>query len=255
VTAVNASVTTPDFNFGGATLQHAQMAMTYAAATATMPEQFTLSGGTTLHTRTGQDFHPPTRRRRQPDRGPGDPERPADQPGRHGQRFVQGRAPGRATNPGIHIVGGSLQSLDVTLNGGFALFGVGINPRDLGVHYSKPTGVVQVTGGVEVVVTDKIRGISDAPDGGLTINTGTGAVQVNGLEVQFDVNLGAFQIKKPGRQVHTNTDGVSVAGSGSVVFPAGFAVGGSFQIDHGKQLTEIGLSFDGSVPIARPGCS
>jgi hypothetical protein len=150
---------------------------------------------------------------------------------------------GDARHPGLVIAKGNLDSLDVTLNGGFQLAGFGLTAKNLEVSYSRGAHQVQIQGAVDVQLTRKIHGSANLYNGGITIDTNTGAVQVNGVEFKIDAQMGAFAVHDLDIK-YANTNGViSVAASGDVTFPVGFTVGGSFAFAGGR-LQEIGLKYD-----------
>jgi hypothetical protein len=150
---------------------------------------------------------------------------------------------GTASDPGIVVQNGSLTRLDVTLNGGFHLGGFALTANNLEVRYNGPSHQMQIGGGIDLQLTQGIHGAALLPNGGITIDTQTGAVQVHGVEVRLDLQLGAFAIHDLDI-VYTNTNGViGVAASGHVQFPVGFTIGGNFGFQGGR-LTEIGLSYD-----------
>jgi hypothetical protein len=150
---------------------------------------------------------------------------------------------GTASSPGLVIQNGDLTSLDVTLNGGFQLAGFALTANNLEVRYDAPSHQMQIRGGVDVQLTPRIHGSANLTDGGITIDTRTGAVQVNGVEFMLDAQMGAFAVHDLDIK-YTNTGGViGVAASGDVTFPVGFSVGGSFSFQGGR-LQEIGLRYD-----------
>ena len=57
---------------------------------------------------------------------------------------------GQDGGPGLIVSDGTLQSLDVTINGSFSLFGLTVAPNDLQVSYNAGDSVLQVTGGISV---------------------------------------------------------------------------------------------------------
>jgi hypothetical protein len=150
---------------------------------------------------------------------------------------------GDANHPGLMIVHGDLDRLDVTLNGGFQLAGFALTAQNLEVRYDHGASQVQIQGGVDVQLTQKVHGSAILNNGGITINTTTGAVQVNGVEFKIDAQMGAFAVHDLDIK-YANTNGViTVAASGDVTFPVGFTVGGSFTFSGGR-LQQIGLMYD-----------
>ncbi len=149
---------------------------------------------------------------------------------------------GTAGNPGLVVQNGDLSSLDVTLNGGFQLAGFGLTANNLEVRYDAAGHQVQLSGGIDVQLTPRIHGSATLPNGGITIDTQTGAVQVNGVEFQVHAQMGAFAADVDLQYTNTG-NGIAVSASGEVTFPVGFTVGGSFAFRNGR-LQEIGLMYD-----------
>src|SRR5262249_15001321 len=95
---------------------------------------------------------------------------------------------------GIKVKNGKLEQLDVTLNGSFNLFGISVSPEQLRVDYDSNLDRLQITGGMVAQVSPQIRGEVSLPaadangDGGVVINTSTGAVTVNKVHFSFDVS-------------------------------------------------------------------
>ncbi len=150
---------------------------------------------------------------------------------------------GNAGSPGITIVGGQLIYLNIGLTGSFSLFGLVIAPKNLTVQYDANANELQITGAVSVKVTNQIKGEANFPNGGITINTSTGAVDVDGLEIKFDVALGMFQVRDLTIKYTYSNGVIGFAASGKVQFPSGFEIGGSFTFNAGN-LTQIGLSYN-----------
>ena len=117
---------------------------------------------------------------------------------------------------------------------------------------------MQLQGGVEVQLSSQIQAGATLTQGGITINTSTGAVQVNGVEFKLHVQMGAFAVHDLDIR-YTNTNGViGVSASGDVTFPVGFQVGGSFAFAGGR-LQEIGITYDAGsmtgIAVGDTGCS
>lgn len=159
---------------------------------------------------------------------------------------------GTAQAPGLEIIDGKLSKLNVTLLGTFSLFGLVVAPKDFHVQYDKNTDEVQLGGGVNVQVTSQIKGEATLPDGGITIDATTGAVEIHGLHFKFDVTIGMFEVhgleityaKNNGiTNFSASAQGGNPQNPNGLKFPGGFTIGGSFAFTNGK-LVEIGLSYD-----------
>jgi uncharacterized protein YbaA (DUF1428 family) len=122
---------------------------------------------------------------------------------------------GDHAHPGIVIDNGSLYSLDATVTGSLNLFGVSLQANDLEVVYTSTTNQVTVTGGVGFSVGDKFGAAISIDNGGVTIDTKTGAVSIN-------------------------TSNLAMSGSVTI---GGATVAGSFALDSTGHLDSIGVSY------------
>jgi hypothetical protein len=156
---------------------------------------------------------------------------------------------GTDAKPGLQIIGGKLSFMDVTLNGGFHLAGLSVAPKDLEVTYDSVHNVVQLQGSLDIQMGSHLDVSATLDHGGITINTSTGAVQLNGLDIKGHLDLKSFQVDLDFK--FSNTNGISVALDGEVTFPSGFTVGGSFDVENG-QLCEIGLKYDAGATTGLP---
>jgi pimeloyl-ACP methyl ester carboxylesterase len=151
---------------------------------------------------------------------------------------------GNAASPGLVIVNGQLESMNIAVSGSFNLFGVTLTAESLSVQYSRSTGILQLQGGVAVQLSNIIRGSVSLPNGGIVINTQTGQVEIHGLRLEFDVQLGAFRIDDLFVEYTRSTSGqISIAAGGVVTLPGGIAIGGQFSIVNGR-FSSIALSYD-----------
>ena len=151
---------------------------------------------------------------------------------------------GNAASPGLVIVNGELESMNIAVSGSFNLFGVTLTAESLSVQYSRSTGIVQLQGGVAVQLSNIIRGSVSLPNGGIVINTQTGQVEVHGLRLEFDVRLGAFRIDDLFVEYTRSAAGqISIAAGGVVTLPGGMAIGGQFSIVNGR-FSSVALSYD-----------
>lgn len=154
-------------------------------------------------------------------------------------------------NPGLRFYGSTLESVDITLNGGFNLFGVTITPEDLHVHYENSQ--LAISGGVKAQVGQNLGGSVDFADGGITIDTQSGAVQLHNLTFHFDADLGAFKVHDLSFSYSSDGQGgYAVAASGGVDLPGGISLDAHLKMSNGH-LQSLGLSATGAVPIGDTG--
>lgn len=153
---------------------------------------------------------------------------------------------GSEDTPGIKIVDGKLEALDIAINGDINLFKLTASPRDLRVRYSVAENQLQITGALSITFAPKLTLVASLPGDGLLIDTDTGKVQIKGigLKAQSNISFGAMTIK--GLHVEyeeSNSGEVSISAGAEIELPSGLAVGGSFKIVEGK-LEAISISFE-----------
>lgn len=147
--------------------------------------------------------------------------------------------------PGIRIVSGSVEDVDISLTGDINLFGITASPEKLRVRYSSAENQVRITGGIKVTLAKGLVLKASLPGKGLLIDTETGEVQVRGVRLrsQGDINFGALKIKNLEAFYEDNGAGtVTIGASAIVAMPSGLEVGGSFKIVNG-QLDAISIHF------------
>lgn len=150
---------------------------------------------------------------------------------------------GDSSKPGLQIVSGTVQSIDVTVNGNFSILGVTVAPKNLEVKYQNG-GLLQFTGGLEIKLSSVFDATATLTDGGMTIDTSSGAVHINSIEATMDATLGSYGIKGLDiKYTHDDNGNPMWAAAGHVVFPAGFAVDGSLVIASGH-VDSITLTYD-----------
>jgi hypothetical protein len=163
---------------------------------------------------------------------------------------------GSLARPGILVQNGRLERLDIALNGQINLGSLSVNPRNLRVEYSRLSGVLQFTGGLTVSLASRITASADLINGGLTINTDTGAVRLNGLRLGIsDTKIGTVFIRTAFIQFTQNSSNIiSLSGGANVDLPAGISVDGSFDIVNGRlRRIMLNLSKDPGVPVGNTG--
>jgi hypothetical protein len=164
--------------------------------------------------------------------------------------------------PGLEIVGGEVESLNLTVNGELDLFGLTVSAEGLNVRYPSKPGVLELTGGISVEELFKATATfgEGGSAGGVFIDTSTGAVSVQDLTLAMtNVNLGVFRIDD--LEVAYSVDPATQTTQFDVFlmmsFPQGWRVAG--QIDFvGNKLQEISLEWEASnqtdrIPIGDTG--
>ena len=140
---------------------------------------------------------------------------------------------GDAAGPGLAIVNGKLTDLHITLNGGFSLFGIGVQANSLTVDYTSSKSLVTISGGATVSIG--MAGVTLSagvafPTNGLTIDTTTGKVHVYGLNVKVDFKLsGGIEFKGHFNFIEIGGT-VSYTVDGSVTLPMIGEIGGGIKI-------------------------
>ncbi|MHC5539076.1 LamG-like jellyroll fold domain-containing protein, partial [Singulisphaera rosea] len=163
--------------------------------------------------------------------------------------------------PGLEIVGGQVDTLDLTISGDIDLFGLMVSPEGLNIDYTRATGDMKLTGGISVEELFKATATFGATGsaGGVHINTSTGAVTVDNLSLALtNVNLGVFKIDD--LEVDYSVDPTTLVTQFDVTlmmsFPENWRVAGEIAFEDDK-LQEISLEWDGSkqgrIPIGDTG--
>jgi len=154
--------------------------------------------------------------------------------------------------PGIRVLNGVLTELDVRVNASINLFGLTVQADDLRVQFDRTTNAVQFTGAARVEVVNGTFAQVTLPNGGITVNTQSGEVNVGGLVIQVGkLRLGPIEVQDLFLS-YANTNGsISVSGRGMVSLMNGrIVVAGNFDVVDGK-LRNIGLSaeFNPGLPV------
>jgi Bacterial Ig domain/FG-GAP-like repeat len=169
---------------------------------------------------------------------------------------------GSTASPGIVVESGLLQNLDIALIGNLNLGSfsskspVPGRTDPLRVRFARSTGVLQFTGGLQVSLASKFTASAELTDGGLTINTNTGVVNLGGLRlVMSDTRLGPVFVHEAFLQFRLNTDGsVDLSAGAKVDLPAGITVDGSFDIVESKlRKIMLTVSKDPGIPLGNTG--
>jgi hypothetical protein len=153
---------------------------------------------------------------------------------------------GSEKTPGIKVVDGRLEALDIAINGDINLFKLTAKSKNLRVRYTAAENQLQITGALSITLANKLTLEASLPGDGLLIDTNTGKVQIRGvgLKAQSNINFGAMTIKGLHLEYEESSSGeVSISAGAEIEFPSGLAVGGSFKIVQGK-LEAISISFE-----------
>jgi uncharacterized repeat protein (TIGR01451 family) len=156
------------------------------------------------------------------------------------------------SNHGIVIQNGQLQSLYISVDGGFNFASISILPKDLTIQYDATNDDLKLSGGLSLSLSSAIQADAEIVKGALVINTDTGALSFDaseGLELKASVTIGPFSVKDLDIKFSEGTGGINVSASGTLDFPGGFDVSASFSVVNG-QLAEIGLSYSDDTGIA-----
>jgi hypothetical protein len=152
---------------------------------------------------------------------------------------------GSKAAPGLVLKNGDLQSLQITVNGGFTLFGADLSADGVAIGYESSTNELALSGTVEVKLASAIHGLVGLPENGITINTSTGAVDVNGLNLQFGASFGLFTAEL-GLKYTTTGGTTTFKGNAMVGLPGtGDSFNGEFTLTN-DQLTSISLDYSSS---------
>ncbi|CAN5478415.1 hypothetical protein BH11PLA2_BH11PLA2_17340 [soil metagenome] len=170
--------------------------------------------------------------------------------------------PARFLNPGIRIVDGTLEMMDIAIKPGSALnFGsvqVGVhNNLGLRVTYDRSQDRLAFRGGIKVSLARRFTGeVAFTGTNGLTINTKTGEVNLDGLEVAVgDITYKAVTLKEIRIKWTKQGNTFDLSGRGVVLVgvpdkPAMKGVG-TFEIVSGN-LRRINVSLDSGGQTVGP---
>jgi hypothetical protein len=162
---------------------------------------------------------------------------------------------GTEQNPGILIANGQLQSLNITVNGSFSLFGIDVSANGLTIQYSSAANQLALYGGFMLDFTSSFEVAGAITQGALLINTSTGALSIpsTGLQIEGSATLGPFSIQNLMISFSNGSNGVNFSASGAVDLPDNIDVSlDKLDIVNG-QLNDIGLTVSAPIPIAGTG--
>jgi uncharacterized repeat protein (TIGR01451 family) len=162
---------------------------------------------------------------------------------------------GNEQNPGILVAGGQLQSLDITVDGGFSLFGIDVAANGLTIQYSSAANQLELSGGIMLEFTSAFQVAASISQGGLIINTSTGALSIpsSGLQITASATLGPFSIQNLMISFSNGPGGVNFSASGAVDLPGGIDVDLTQLVVQNGQLDDIGLTVNAPIPIGDTG--
>ncbi len=160
---------------------------------------------------------------------------------------------GTEHSPGLVIDGGSLQSLDISVSGGFSLFGFQVQANGLSIQYSNSE--LELSGGIMLDFTSVFEVSAGISQGGLFINTQTGALSIpsTGLQITASAALGPFSIQNLEISFSNGPSGVNFSASGAVDLPGGIDVDLTQLVVQNGQLDDIGISVTAPIPIGDTG--
>ena len=162
---------------------------------------------------------------------------------------------GTEQDPGLVIDGGQLENLNIAVSGGFSLFGIDVTANNLDIQYSSASNELELSGGVMLDFTSAFEVSAAISQGGLLINTSTGALSVpsTGLQITGSATLGPFSVQNLMVSFSNGPNGVNFSASGDINLPGGFAVDiDELDIVNG-QLADIGLTESIPIPIGDTG--
>jgi uncharacterized repeat protein (TIGR01451 family) len=162
---------------------------------------------------------------------------------------------GNEQNPGILVAGGQLQSLNITVDGGFSLFGIDVAANGLTIQYSSAANQLELSGGVMLEFTSAFQVAASISQGGLIINTSTGALSIpsTGLQITASATLGPFSIQNLMISFSNGPGGINFSASGAVDLPGGIDVDLTQLVIQNGQLDDIGLTVNAPIPIGDTG--
>ncbi len=161
---------------------------------------------------------------------------------------------GTSASPGIVIQNGSLQSLDVTVDGNVTLFGVSLTADDLEIQYSNNS--LTITGGLGFSVGSEFGAEIDMTGGGLTVNTQTGAVSIDtsnlamtgSLTIAGDTFTAGFALDANGHLNDLSVSYSSGTGEGLEVGDTGlFVTALSGSVDNLQNLSNLDVKLSATV--------
>jgi hypothetical protein len=164
---------------------------------------------------------------------------------------------GTPDDPGLEIIGGQLTQLNITVNGGFSLFGFNVAANDLMIKYSSALSSLELSGGFTLQFTDTFQASAKILRGGLIINTATGALSIDtnngGLELEASAVFGSYGVPRLDISFSNGPNGINFSAMGELDLPDNIKVVlDKLDIVDG-QLADIGLTVDAPVAIGDTG--
>ncbi|MDX2036942.1 MAG: putative Ig domain-containing protein [Isosphaeraceae bacterium] len=166
-----------------------------------------------------------------------------------------------ASNDGIVIENGSLESLFIIVQDGFDLHGLSVRADGLTIVYQSDPGLLVFSGGLRVDLGAGLGFGAKLSGAGLTIDVNTGALAIATtgapLELSGSIDLGGVFAAEV-RLVYASTgpDSYRIDASGTIDLPAKLPrIGATFAIDSGT-LTAISFELDtsaGPIPLGTTG--
>jgi hypothetical protein len=158
--------------------------------------------------------------------------------------------------PGLTIVGGELETLNVTVSGGFSLFGFNVAANGLTIDYVKSANTLELSGGIMVQFTSAVQLAASISQGGLLIDTQTGALSLdtkNGLDIMGSVTFGDYGIKNLDIGFSNGPNGVNFHAKGDLYLPDNIKVSLTELDIVDGQLADIGIAVNAQIEIGDTG--
>ncbi len=130
-------------------------------------------------------------------------------------------------NPGLVIWEGRVEELDIAVDGSVKVGGLALTSEGLTLRYDAPSGNIQLVGGLRLDVGPKLSAAAILTGDGMTINSNTGAVSVNGIRFEADAELGPVVVKNLVVEYQKTSTGESWLAQGEVQLFPGVMVGGA----------------------------
>ena len=163
---------------------------------------------------------------------------------------------GDEADPGILVVNGQLQNLNITVSGGFSYDGISFAADGLKIHYNSGVNQLELSGGLMVELTSSFEVSAKITKGGLLIDPTTGALSLdtqNGFTLMASATLGPVSITNFMISFSNGTNGINFSASGDVMLPDNISINLiKLDIVNG-QLADIGVGISAQIPIGDTG--
>jgi hypothetical protein len=163
---------------------------------------------------------------------------------------------GTAADPGIEIIKGQLQNLNLAVTGGLNLDGVTLQANGLTIQYSASMNTLELSGGVTVQLSSAFQFSAQLAKGGLLIDPTTGALSIdaaNGLEIKGSATIGPFSVQNLDIAFSNGPNGINFSATGKVMLPDNWGVNLTALTIVNGQLADIGVDITAQIPIGDTG--